>query len=374
MKTIAVIEKNKCSFDRMEEFVVPLLYTEHTVDEKSRLKKALNDYIWSVIEPYVKFVDIDENDDFLSVVCQNATNCFPGRKPDEFFYHTEGSYSFPKKYIEFIYCQPSWKDYQDAEIENMNNLVCLFSLKHNVVENNCVVFANKYDLSLPHFTAIDVITKEDIIRIVRRRFFFSAIVIKNDTMVKYYYQNPSYLVTKVFGLTDKDNIEKLALSHLKYNLVFYFQHDKSKNVNKIATRINGMYRLHGDVIMLHEMEDNIYANISIHEAKRLNVLSYGRLYDRQLKDEELHTINTVEVDENGKETEKKITPLWSRYIVINHRMNIWNKNKNKCINCAEEIKIPIVCDKCYRAKYCSEKCQKEFIFYHADECINPKSL
>ncbi|XWV26127.1 hypothetical protein QJ857_gp0953 [Tupanvirus soda lake] len=373
MITIAVIEKNNCTFDKMEEHAACLLYAEHGEEERKKIKQNINNYIWSVIEPYVKFVDVDEKD-FLGTICDHLTNCFPGRKIDEeFFYHTEGSYSFPKKYIEFIHCQPLWKDYKDSQIENMNNLACLMSLKHNVIENTCVVFSNKYDLSAPHFTALESITKEDILRIVRRRFYFSAILIKDDQLVKYYYQNPSYLISKIYGLTEKENIQKLSQSILKYNLAFYFQHDKSKYVNKIATRINGLYRLHGDVIMLHEMEENVFANLSIHEAKRLNVLSYGRLYDRELKKEEIHTIDTVEVDDKGKQVEKKVTPLWSRYIVVNHRMLQWQEKKNKCINCYGEMKTPIVCDKCYRVKYCSYVCQKEFSSYHTDECINPKS-
>lgn len=374
MKTIAVIKKNNCKFDEMEKYARPLLYKEHSLEERKKLKNDLNNYIWSVIEPYVEFINFEEDDDFMTIACYNATKCFADKDPDYFFYHTEGSYSFPKKYIEMIYAQPLWNDYPANTIENMNNIACLFSLKHHVIENNCVILANKYDLSAPFYTSIDSINKDDIIRIIRRRYFFTAILIKNNNIVKYYYQEPKYLITHIYGLSENDKIEKLSTSLLKYNLVFYFQHDKSKYVNKIATRINGSFRLHGDVLMLHEMEENIFANISIHEAKRLNVLSYGRLYDRQLKDDEIHTIPTVEVDENGNQTEKKTTPLWSRYIVGERRMIKWNENKDKCINCFQKISTPIICDLCYRAKYCSINCKKEFKHYHDDECINPKSL
>jgi hypothetical protein len=374
MITIAVVEKNKCNFDRIEEFVAPLLYVDHENLDRKKIKEKIDSYIWSVMEPYVKFIEIN-SDDLLYDCCNNLTQCFPGRKvDDEFFYHTEGSYSFPKKYIEFMYCQPLWKEYADSQPENMNHLACLLSLKHNVIENTCIVFANKYDLSAPRFTVIDSITKEDLIKIIRRRFYFSAILIGDDKITKYYYQNPSYLISKVYGLNEKETIEKLSVNHFGYNLVFYLQHDKSKYINKIATRINGLYRLHGDVLLVHEMEENVYANISVREAKRLNVLSYGRLYDRQLKNEEIHQVPAYQVDEDGKETEKKITPLWSRYIIVEHRMMKWQNNKNKCIYCSSEMKKPIVCDKCYRAKYCSIACQKEFSHYHTDECINPKSL
>lgn len=369
MKIVAVIEKNRCYFDKIEEFAAPLLYTDHTDDVRKKLKTELNDYIWSVMEPFITFIKIEDDDDFMSIVCENITKCFPDRNPGDLFYHTESSYSCPKRFIEFIYGQPIWENYETNKIENMNNLACLFSLKHHVVENNCVVIVNNYDLSSKHFADIDSVTKYDLIRIIRRRFFYSAIVIKENKMVKYYYQNPGYLINKVFGLNEEDSIQKLSFSHIKYNLLFYFQQDKSKYINQIATRINGLHRVHGDILVLHEMEDNLFTNISRHEMKRLNVLSYGRLYDRQLKDNEIHTVPKIEVDKDGQVIETKVTPLWSRYIVSNHRMINWQKNKNKCINCDNDMKTIIVCDKCYRVKYCSEQCQKEFASYHNDECI-----
>lgn len=378
--TIAVIEKNRCTFDDLGKYASPLLYTEHSADERRKIKNQIDDYIWSVIGPYIKFIEIDGSD-LLSQVCENLIKYHPGKSYDDFFYHTEGSYSFPKKYIEFIHAQPLWHDYCDGQAENINNVGCLMSLKQHVIENTCIVFGNDYvlpDIKSSQTTVIGSINKKDIIRIIKRRFYFSAILIKESSIVKYYYQNPVYLISKIYGLAENDTIEKLSCDLFKYNLLLYFQHNKinrkDKYVNKIATRINGLYQLHGDVLMLHELEENIFANISLREAKRLNVLSYGRLYDRQSKPEEVHTVVQVDVDEKGSEHEKKVTPFWSRYIIMNKRMDKWKKEKNKCINCHGEIKNLIVCDKCYRAKYCSESCQKEFSSYHTEECINPKSL
>lgn len=371
MRTVAVIEKNKCNFDKMEEFALPLLYREHEPNASKELKQKLNDYIWSVIGPYITFTEIEDDQDIMTTICNQMTKCFPDKKADDFYYHTESSYSCPKKFLEIIHCQPLWKGYEDAQPENMNNVGCLFSLKHTVIENTCVIIGNKYDLSAPYFTSIDNLTKEDILRVVRRRFFFTAVLIKEDSMVKYYYQNPSYLVSQVFGLEATDKIEKLSFSHLKYNLLYYFRQDKSLYVNKIATRINASYRVHGDILVLHEMEENLFTNLSIREAKRINVLSYGRLYDRQLKDEENHVIPTFELNEKGEEEQKKKMPFWSRFIIIDNRMLNWQKNKNKCINCDCEIVKPIICQRCYRVKYCSEKCEKEFGSYHYDECIHP---
>lgn len=370
MKTIAIIEKNRCQFDNLEEFAIPLLYRDLDPATRFKIKTDIDNYLWAVIEPYVKFIDYDPaNENFIEIACKNMTTNFQDHVFDEFFYHTEASYSFPKKHVEILYCQPLWKDYTANQLENMNNIACLFSLKQTVMNNTCIIIANAYDLNAERFTVLDSITKKDILRVIKRRFFFSAILVKNDQLIKYYYQNPSYLIQSIYGLTEKDNIEKLSFSHLKYNLLFYFKHDKSQYINQTGTRISGLYKLYGDVLILHEMEENVFANISIHEVKRLNVLSYGRLDDRQLKKEEIHEMSTMSVDENGKESEKKVTPFWSRYIVLNSRMLEWQKNKNKCCYCSKEIKKLVLCDKCYRARYCSNECLNDFI-YHSKDCIN----
>jgi len=123
------------------------------------------------------------------------------------------------------------------------------------------------------------------------------------------------------------------------------------------------------------MEENIYANLSMREIKRLNVLSYGRLYDRQIKAEEDFVIPVNEpekaTDNIDPDTPTKKAPFWSKYIVVEHRMMKWQATKNQCINCYKQISVPVVCQRCYRAKYCSEQCQKDFHEYHFDDCIHP---
>lgn len=360
--TIAVIDNNKCNFEKMTEFALPLLYKPHTSEESKRLKNLLNDYLWSEISKFITFIDIEHLEDVLPVGCRIITEDMD-HPMDHFYFHTESSYSYPKKYLEIIHCQPMWKEYVAEQPENVNSLGCLFSLKHSIIENKCVIIASKYIEQEPKM-ALDSISKDDILRVIRRRYFNTAILIKENEMVKYYYQNASYLISQIYNLTEKDNIQTLPITLFKYNLKFCFQYDKNKYVNKIGTRINGLYKLYGDVIMFHELEDNIYGNLSLREAKRLNVLSYGRLYDRQLKDSEFIAPQDA-VDAEGKE--KKVTPIWSRYVIIENRMK---KYKNCCINCDKILNTGIItCQYCYRIKYCSTKCEEEFNVLHYEDCL-----
>lgn len=364
MIKIALVKKNRCSFDRMDEFVPPLLYKQHSVEDSIKLKNALDDYIWSVLEQYVTFIDVDISD-MMDVICEKITKDFPDKDYGDFFYMTEGSYSSPKNYLEFIYAQPKWTTYVKSQLENMNNIGCLFSLKHAIIENSCVVISNKYDLTKKKFVSVENITKYDLIKVIRKRYFHSAILIKENSVVKYYYQNPGVLASTVFGLDiEKDSIETLAFTLFKYNLNFNFMADKTKYINQIATRINAQTKIHGDVLVLNELEEHIYTNLSIYEFKRLNLLSYGKLSDRELVEAE-----TFDIGEETS-TEEKRDIIWSKYLVADHRYPLCKQNKKKCMCCGFKIKNQIDCPHCFRVKYCSiECCVRDFTSFHFGECI-----
>jgi hypothetical protein len=365
MVVVALIKKNRCNFDDIEQYAEPLLYRLLDQSVRTTLKARLNEYLWSVVEPFIEFIDIgDDQETMQTKMSENLASPHGHKQMDELFYHGEMSYTFPKRVMEVMYAEPVWEDYVDNWEENMNNIASLFSLKHTVIQFNSIIMTSIYDLSAPKYLSLTSTTKEDILRVIRRRYFNTAVVIRNNAIDKYYYQDPKYLVKTVFNLNDTDNIEHLSFTHLKYNLVYYCQNNPNEYVNSIATRICGLRAIHGDVVMLHEMEEDIFANISVREAKRLNVLSYGASSEHVLQPEEL-VEQTEHVVENGEEKEKKVSPFWSRYIVAERRMKLWQLKKNKCMACQNEISIVFTCQKCFRMKYCSEEC----IRTHVSDCL-----
>lgn len=366
MKSIALIEKNRCSFDDIEKYALPLLYQNLSNIDRKKIKIELNKYLWHQMAPYVKFIEINEKDNsIITDIINLIKGVFPDKNANDFYYHTEGSYSFPKKFIELIHAQPLWKEYENSQISNINNIGCLFSLSHTVIENNCILLANKYDLNAPNFVNLTNIVNEDITKVIRRRFFFTAILITDCQFNKYYYQNIDFLIKTIFNT---DDIESVSFTIFKYNLKYYFKKGLSYR-NKIATRIYGNQFIYGDVLVVHEMEDNIYANISVHELRRISILAYGSLTDRQLKPEENYELPLKEYDDNGKEYTKNVVPLWSRYIVIEKRMEKWGKSKNKCYLCNREIVDLAICNNCYRLKYCSKACMDIHNPEHVKDCI-----
>lgn len=360
---IAIIKQNNILFDDLEKYVLPLLYIKHSKDTRTQIKQEIYNYIWSIIEQYISFINIENEEDFYEIMCSEVQENFADHDPSECTYYTEGSYSTPKRFYELVYWKPSWKDYQNSTCNTsiINNIGCLFSLSHSVIENSCVIIANEYDLSATKYVKQTSITKNNIIKIICRRYFHSAVLIGETSLVKYYYQNLQYLVSIIFNTEDK--IDTIPFSHLKYNLVYYFKQYATKYINQIATRINGEHRIYGDVLVIHEMDDDIYTNITIHEMKRLNVLSYGSSKDRELNETEMFTIPDYQIDGEHK------VPFWSRYIVSNNRMTIWQQNKNKCIGCDNKC-IDLCCNKCYRVNYCSMACQEADYENHKEECIS----
>lgn len=381
MVKLILIKKNRCTFDRITDFVVPLLHKPIFSDSIliDKLELALNDYIWSELEPHVTFIDIDieSGSDIMDIICRNLCACFSDKEPDDFFYLTESSYSTPKYFLEFVHAQPMWDDYEASQITNMNNIGCLMSLRHNVIENNCILIVNKYDLSMPKFVSMIDCAKEHLIHVIRSRYFHSAVLIKENTLVQYYFQNPVALVTELFNLNVKtDSIDTLSFTYLKYNLLFYFRQDKNSFINKCATRITAHNKIYGEALLFHEPEEKIFSNLDKDEVKRLNLLSYGRLSTRDLTKNEINDMTTINQcptsdGDSGPNPNPNPNPvLWSKYLVSEKRFLTCKEINNKCLFCNSEIKKLIICSHCFRPRYCSEECCiRDFKKSHFAECI-----
>lgn len=289
---IALIKNNKCYFDDIEKYANPLLYKLDSNEQRTVIKSKLNEYIWDVISPYITFINVT-TDTICDILCEHISKSSDANIRDLFF-HTEGSYSTPKCFLEIVYGQDI-KNTTNNITQSINNLACLFSLKHTVIENDAILIANKFDSTQYHCVSLISICKNDILRIIRRRFMHTAIFIRNNQIEKYYYQDPQYLVFTLFNLSKDDNINTCYFTHMKYNLVYLFkQSDDNNKINEIATRIYGKYIFRGDILILHELENNIYSNLSISEIKNIDAVSYGHTKNRLLTNEEIDikTINT----------------------------------------------------------------------------------
>lgn len=349
---LAIVKKNRLLFtdEDMTKYLVPVLYKENTKE----LKQRLNDYIWSVLEPHITFITVNP-DNLFETVCPIIA---PNDKLDDFLYMADNSFAFPNKYIQCMYVYST-----NSNKDNLNQICCYLSIKHTFIENTAVLCCNKYDLVAPEKLVLDSVTKKDIIKAIRNRYFYSAILVKENRRIKYYYQNVAYLIKTIFG--NIEHINNTKTNFCGYNLSFYFIDGKSEYLNQSATRINGAFRLHGDVLVLQQDQKDMMASIATKEYNKIDSLTYCRLYDRDIKEHEQIKQKVFKPDSEGVEHETTEIPSWNKHIVLMMRDN------PGCINCGSKLINPIICTICYRARYCSEICKKEYD--HDDECINPKS-
>lgn len=356
--TVAVLTQTSELFENMAEYAAPLLYQILETNERRRLKIALNDYLWKTIEPHVSFHEVPlEQEAFLTSISQYLTTPFPEHEMSEFHYNIQASFTSPKTILEIAYAEPIWQQKDNPEtLPNTNALGCLFTLDHAIIRNTCIIIANGYDINQPKGAFMKSITREDILRVIRGRYFHSAVIVGHDSMTKMYYQKSEHIVEAVFGRDVLSEVKRLDVGLFKYCLVFHYlpePNGNTKYVNEICTRIAATKRFYGQVLVLNELHKDVNINLSTHELRRLNVLAYGSLADRDLRFEEI-------------DSDKCST----KYSIVEARMKCWNYAQQQCFCCGEIIISPVKCTKCYRLKFCSEKCRENTVSEHQSECLN----
>lgn len=181
----------------------------------------------------------------------------------------------------------------------------------------------------------------DICQMVRHKLYSTGIKLglNSNILDKVYITdvNQTDEIRKEYNQTHNSNI-------FGYNLVFFYKNYNEDNniINEIATRMAGNVKIYGACFIFHEVQEYKLGRLSRHEFKRLNILSYGRLYDRKM---------------NEKYEETKYI---NKYINLNKKMLEWNNNDKcyKCFMCEKLFKSynGIKFGEFYRGLVCSNSC------------------
>lgn len=349
MIQIAVIQKNNVTFPDLGKYAHCLLYQFNDYSTRQAIKQNINHYLWSMVQSSVTFVETP-SECLLECICEQLVKPFDKNPETDFYYHCDKSYCFPQKCLELLHNQPLWADYPKNQLANINNLGCLFSLEHRWIENTCVVIGNEYHLTAPKCVKLTNIYQADILKVLRRRFYFSAILIGLTNCTKYYYQDPAILIQKLFNCQSTDSIQKLEITVWQYNLVFYFKKE-AVAINPMATRINGLYPLTGEVLVIHQLEESIFANLSMTEIKKIDMLAY-------------HLTNAVHSNDSSN------TPYWNKYLMLQAAVNNQTNKHNQCTYCHRIMEqLPQLCNRCYRVKHCAD-CTEKFTKNHPVNCLS----
>lgn len=310
MVKIAVLKPGKLNLEELESHLSPLLYSPNPNS------KDLDKYLIGIV---ADLVDIVETNDVIETVCAVSTYYV---NPVETTFTTENSYSNSSRFLELIRIGTT-----ENSLE-MNQLACLASLQHTLVNGPAFLMATSYHQSQP--TACDI-TLRDVIMIIKRRYYQKAVLCSSINTV-YYYQRVEYLLPIIFG-----EISITTVPADPYNYMLEMHYEKSSEINIQATRISGMHTLYGRVLIINYLDKNILGSIGLRQFDRLNKACHGRLYDRS----------------EGTE--------WNKHLTIKNKAG-----KHLCINCDKNSKI--VCEGCFRVEYCGQQCQNEYREFHTD-CI-----
>lgn len=359
MVKVAIIKKNSLTFSGLRDILIPLLYTPLEKVERRRHKKLIDEYFESEINKYITIKDFSEDtNELLTQVALEIVEGFPTRVPgDDFSYNTETSYSNSKKYLEIIYATPSWSDYQKHLPENFNTIGCYSSLRHTIIENDCALIASSITTGKPIITDI---TLADVIRILKRRFYQSSVLVYQTEMFKYYYQRIEDVIDKFFA-EKKDQLVQSKVNILKNELYVYHLPDGNVT-NTVASRIVGYtikdYALFAAI--LHEGERaapvsetkimTVFDNLTIHQMQRLNILAYGPDSFRKCAGSD-----TIMKRQNNKNDNFE-NETWSKHAVVQLRLPIQKQYLTKCANCQQPLTKKYTCPTTFRYKYCSNEC------------------
>lgn len=315
MSKIAIIKLNKCDFD-LTPFANKLLYKILSDSDRKSIKDGLDNYIWSVVSKYIEFVDTT-TEYYVGDAVVKLTADF-NRNPNDFVFHSQSSYANPKKSLELIYCQPCWSDYVQNDSNSMNKLASLFSLQHTVIENTCVLVA--YEYTPDGKMTLGSVTQNDIIGVVKRRYFHSGIFIDGNRIEKFYYQNVPYAIMTLFNLNQSDSIHEINFELIGYNIKMISK-PNSSDENVIATLLHGKEPIYGPVILFNMWEENIFANISLEEISKLIKVANGPLELRNISETEMMTQEVITHNQtDGSEKINKKPHIWNKFILVNNRL------------------------------------------------------
>lgn len=346
MVRVAVIKPGNPSVAGLDEVISPLLYKALIKEGRREHKARIEEKLAEILRPYVRLEEIDSDDALDQMI-----NLIQASGSEENIrFNCEASYGYTKGFTEILYKMSESSDTESP----INAIGCYHSLAHTVIRGDCMVIANRFVVKENGTIGIERVDLEmtDLIRVFRRRFYRSAVLVDGEIMAKYYYQSSQHLVESIFGTEIQLKMEhQIFLGH---HLSLRHRDDGQGVVNKIASRLLGKKIIGPLIFQLHlekpadDLKDDICDNLTERCLKRINLLAYGDLQDRAVRKNDLPADYQHDSDNH-----------WCRYYYLEARMNALKMNPRRCARCQGELGAKqYTCPITYRYKYCSEQCAR----------------
>ena len=134
---------------------------------------------------------------------------------------------------------------------------------------------------------------------------------------------------------------------------------KSTKINKKITILFGKHIVCGDVYIACKITEHCYSSIDTTTFNKLIDVLHGPLSSRELKSHE-------NIDRSRKNDQ--LPKIMNNFCILQNRYKDLISNGFLCENCGKK-ETCLTCTKCYRIKYCSNKCQSNDKWIHERECI-----
>lgn len=355
MVRVAVIKPGNLSMSDLAEVISPLLYKALIKEGRRVHKTRIEEKISEILQPYVRMEEIGGED----VLSQMVQLIQPPSEEDLRF-NCEASYGYSRGFTEVLYRM------EQSEETPVNAIGCYHSLSHTVIRGDCLVVANRFVVNSNGSVAVvrGDLEMQDLVRVIRRRFYRSAMLVDGEMMAKYYYQSSQHLIESIFGGGTESasspsakarqeglQIKTEELSFLNHSLSLRHREESQGVVNKIASRLLGKKLVGPVIFQLHlekpnDLTDDISDNLTERCLKRINLLAYGSLSERNVGKNDLPAEYLQDNDNH-----------WCRYYYLESRMSALKRNPRRCAGCRGELGTKqFTCPVTYRYKYCSEQC------------------
>jgi hypothetical protein len=169
----------------------------------------------------------------------------------------------------------------------------------------------------------------------------------NGDVTEYKYRdNPLFELSK----EDIKYYRYLEIEFMKFHIIIFVNKNPQPNkVNKRITRLSGIYKIYGDVIVIIKTDKKIFLDFNKELYYKMDRLSWGSLKGREL---------TKEEKRDGEEV-NNLPLLINGYNIIEKRLEWLDENDMNTYTCTG----------CYRFKYKNVEDQKNNWNDHKKECL-----
>ena len=343
-QTVLYIGYHSGSFPELESKLRPVLYRD--TSSQPELMEQLKQYLAVVLQDATETISLSNGDggQMMDTIYHHAMTKVRGDAQID--WKTSVSYSTPHGHYELVHA-----NVQGGEI---SPLACCASIEHNPVTGPAYLIRNVYDLDAERGVKVGSCVLDDLVMIIRRRFYYTGIYQLAGQINKIRYQDHLLACGVLFGMDPSGappTSEQFVEIH-GYRLLATYYRSSDEPVNEESSRLLRQ-RVRGPVFWCQVTSDRtvektarIMHNLSLTEFQFLSKHCYG-------------THVSLSGEASGT--------AWNRYsycLTLPSDQDQYTCPQCQSIHTAREY----ACPGCLHLLYCSGDCRDKHSVHHSNVC------